>query len=145
MPAKINPMICGILNLLRIGAHKIITMTNKNMAIGSVKGKVGIKSSIYFISAKLVIFFKLSNSVKVMLNVLFFCGFVKKYYYILMELLIKNFILLKLAYGFFMCKRCCVKLTLNIRFLFVVVLKCCIFALSKRINFVFEVFIDYRL
>lgn len=109
VPAKINPMICGILNLLRIGAHKIITMTNKNMAIGSVKGKVGIKSSIYFISAKLVIFFKLSNSVKVMLNVLFFCGFVKKYYYILMELLIKNFISLKLAYGFL----CIIDIVLN--------------------------------
>ena len=28
----------------------MITITNRNMAIGSVKGKVGIKSSMYFMS-----------------------------------------------------------------------------------------------
>lgn len=44
-----------------------------------------------------------------MLNVLFFCGFVKKYYYILMELLIKNFVLLKLAYDFL----CIIDIVLN--------------------------------
>ena len=50
VPARINPMMWGILNRLRIGAHKMITITNRNMAIGSVKGKVGIKSSMYFMS-----------------------------------------------------------------------------------------------
>ena len=52
MPAKINPMMCGILNRLRIGAHKMITITNRNMAIGSVRGKDGIKSSMYFMRLK---------------------------------------------------------------------------------------------
>ena len=57
MPAKINPMMCGILNRLRIGAHKMITITNRNMAIGSVRGKDGIKSSMYFMRLK----FKVEN------------------------------------------------------------------------------------
>ena len=47
------------------------------MAIGSVKGKVGIKSSIYFISAKLVIFFQLGNREELGFVALIWFGFVK--------------------------------------------------------------------
>ena len=49
VPARINPIMCGILNLFRIGAHRMMTITNRNMAIGSVSGKDGIKSVMYFI------------------------------------------------------------------------------------------------
>ena len=49
VPANINPIMCGILNRLRIGAHRIITMTNRNMAIGSVRGNVGNKFVKWFI------------------------------------------------------------------------------------------------
>jgi len=41
IPAKINPMIWGILILFNKGADKIIINTNKKIGIGSVSGKCG--------------------------------------------------------------------------------------------------------
>ena len=70
VPANINPIMCGILNRLRIGAHRIITMTNRNMAIGSVRGNVGNKFVKWFICKRT--FFGGG-----------FCFFVKYYIYLL--------------------------------------------------------------